>query len=129
LCFRELSSEEFFHSTIAQALERSTRVTLDPPFLGGDRLEIEAHRAAFRDLTVTTERLELLAAVLEAMRRCHGKALSDLGVERQFRRIFLTGGGAESVQRLLPEYADATVHRFEEGSLRGIARLFHPAGA
>lgn len=127
LCFRDQEPAEFYQTTIDAALGRTTRVTLDPPYLGGDRLEIEAHRAAFRDLTVTTDRLDLLAAVLEAMRRQHAKALSDLGANQAFQRIFLTGGGADVVQRLLPEYSGSNVYHFEEGSLRGVARLF-PGG-
>jgi xylulokinase len=124
LCFRDQSEQEYYERTIPAAEEHRTKVTLDPPYLGGDRLEIEAHRAAFRDLTLTTDRLDLLAAVLEAMRRQHRKALADLGLGERFQRIFLSGGGAEVVHMLLPEYAGAAVHMLEEGSLRGVARLF-----
>jgi xylulokinase len=124
LCFHDQGGEEFYHKTIPQALGHKTRVTLDPPYLGGDRLEIEAHRAAFRGLTVTTERLDLLAALLEAMVRHHRKAVADLGVGERFERVFLTGGGAEVVRRLVPEYATADVRELEEGSLLGVARLF-----
>ena len=53
---------EFYERTLPAAGNRRTRVTLDPPHLGGDRLEIEAHRAAFRDLTLATDRMDLLAA-------------------------------------------------------------------
>ena len=52
LCFREQSEAEFYERTVPAASHRTTRVLLDPPFLGGDRLEIEAHRAAFRELTL-----------------------------------------------------------------------------
>jgi xylulokinase len=124
LCFREQSAEEFFDKTMNIALERQTRVTLDPPFLGGDRLEIEAHRAAFRDLELHTDRLDLLAALLEALRRRHRDALAALDQGDRFKRIFLAGGGAEIVHRLLPEYASAQVHMLQEGSLLGVARLF-----
>ena len=124
LCFREQTSEEFYEKTIPLARQRQTRVTLDPPYLGGDRLEIEAHRAGFRDLTLAADRLDLLAAVLEAMLRCHRKALTTLGQGDQFARIFLTGGGAELIHRLIPEYAAAKVHVLEEASLFGVARLF-----
>jgi xylulokinase len=124
LCFREQNTEEFYERSVPAALGRETVVTLDPPYLGGDRLEIEACRAAFRDLTLSTDRLDLLAAVLNEMKRQHYKALADLGLGDRFRRIFLTGGGAAVVQRLIPEYAAATVHPLEEGSLRGVARLF-----
>ena len=126
LCFHEQPEQEFFEHTVPAALHHPTRVTLDPPFLGGDRLEIEAHRAAFRDLTLTTGRLDLLSALLAAMQRHHRQALADLGVGERFERIFLTGGGAEVVRQLIPEYAGTAVHLLEEGSLRGVARLFEP---
>jgi xylulokinase len=124
LCFHDQSEAEFYQKTVALARQHKSRVTLDPPYLGGDRLEIEAHRASFRDLTITTDRLDLLAAVLEAMVRWHRKALADLGVGERFERIFLTGGGADVVRQLLPEYATAEVIEFAEGSLLGVARLF-----
>lgn len=126
LCFRDQTAEQFFARTVPEAVERKTLVTLDPPFLGGDRLEIEAHRAAFRDLTLATDRLDLLAALLQEMRRQHEKALTALGAGDRFRRIFLTGGGVDVVRRLIPRYADAAVQIVEEGSLRGVARLFLP---
>src|SRR5262249_52462000 len=124
LCFRDQAEDEFYRKTIPLAREHGTRVTLDPPFLGGDRLEIEAHRAAFRELTVTTDRLDLLAALLEAMVRPHRRALAHLGQGERFGRVFLTGGGAEVVRQLIPEYATADVREFAEGSLLGVARLF-----
>jgi hypothetical protein len=52
--------------------------------------------------------------------------LAALGMGDQFHRIFLTGGGAEIVRQLIPGYHDRTVQLFEEGSLRGVARLFRP---
>src|SRR5262249_12606712 len=61
-------------------------------------------------------------------RREHRKALAALGLGERFGRVFLTGGGAEVVRHLLPGYAGATVHEVEEGSLRGVARLFVPGG-
>jgi xylulokinase len=129
LCFRDQSPHTFYEHTIPDAMRRTSTVTLDPPYLGGDRLEIEAHRAGFRDLTLGTDRLDLAAALLEAMRRRHREALTALGVGEQFARIFLTGGGAAVVRQLLPEYAGPAVHMLEEGSLRGVARLFQPASA
>jgi sugar (pentulose or hexulose) kinase len=124
LCFRDQAAPDFFEKTIAEALQCSTRVTLDPPFLGGDRLEIEAHRAAFRDLTLATDRIELLTALLEAMRRRHRAAVADLGLGDSFERIFLSGGGADVVRRLLPEYSERKVQFLKEASLCGVAHLF-----
>jgi sugar (pentulose or hexulose) kinase len=127
LCFSEQSEAEFYGRTIAEARGRATRITLDPPFLTTDRLEIEAHRAAFRDLTLSTERLDLLAAVLEAFQRCHRKAMASLAQGDRFRRIYLTGGGADIARELIPEYAAADIQTLEQGSLRGVARLFQPS--
>lgn len=101
-------------------------VVLDPPFLGGDRLEIEPRTAAFRRLTLAADRTDLLAALLHAMRRHHQTALAGLG-PRRFDRIFLSGGGADVVRRLLadlPQYADARIQLLQEASLHGAARLF-----
>jgi sugar (pentulose or hexulose) kinase len=128
LCFREVDEKDFYHRLVAEALARPTAVTLDPPFLGGDRLEIEAHHAAFRELTLSGDRLDLLAAVLAAMRAWHDRALAALGLGPGFERIFLTGGGAEVVRRLIPSYAGAAVHPLEEASLCGVARLWKEDG-
>jgi sugar (pentulose or hexulose) kinase len=124
LCFRDQSEDDFFARTVPEALGRDTRVTLDPPYLGGDRLEIEAHRAGFRDLTLEADRLDLLAALLQEMRRQHYRAVQALGCGERFGRVFLSGGGAAVVRRLIPEYAGAAVHPLEEGSLHGVAWLF-----
>lgn len=124
LCFREQSAEEYYQQTIPAALERDTSAVLDPPFLGGDRLEIEPRRAAFRELGLATDRLDLLAALLNAMRAHHREALAALGQGSVFQRVFLTGGGADVVRRLLPEYARQDIVQIEEASLRGVARLF-----
>jgi sugar (pentulose or hexulose) kinase len=127
LCFRDQTEQEFYQQTVPAANLHATRVHLDPPFLGGDRLEIEAHRAAFRDLTLTADRLDLLAAVVQAMVRCHDKIMAVLGNGQKCKRIVLTGGGAETIHRLLPHYANARVELVEEGSLCGVARLFQGA--
>jgi sugar (pentulose or hexulose) kinase len=124
LCFRDQSADEFYTKSIPAADRRTPSVVLDPPFLGGDRLEIEAKRAGFRELTLATERLDLLAAVLHAMREQHAKALATLGMGTSFARVFLTGGGAEVVRGLIPHYTGGNVHFLHEGSLRGVARLF-----
>jgi xylulokinase len=124
LCFREQSEDEFYGSTIPRARERMPRVSLDPPFLAGDCLEIEACRAAIRDLELTTDRLDLLAAVLGAMIKRHRETVENLGVGASFRRIFLAGAGAERVPRILPDYETATIETLSDGALRGVARLF-----
>jgi len=127
LCFRDQEKKEFHERTIPEALGRQTRVLLDPPHLGGDPLEIEAHRAAFRNLTLQADRLDLLAALLQEMQRQHRTAIEALGHEIPFRRIVLTGEGRDMVRRVLPECASGEL--LEDASLRGVARLFHQAGS
>jgi sugar (pentulose or hexulose) kinase len=124
LCFRDQPDEEFYERTIPQVEGRTSTVLLDPPFLGGDRLEIEPQRAAFRELTLATDRLDLLTALLTTMRQKHSEALVALGIGHRPGRVFLTGGGAAIVRRLVPEYADTVIELLEEGSLRGVAKLF-----
>ncbi len=124
LCFQDQPETAFYERTIPEARGRTTRVVLDPPYLGGDRLEIEACRAAFRDLTLAADRVDLVAAILQAMQRGHREALASLQVGERFRRVFLTGGAAEVVHQLLPGYEGASVAVLDEGSLRGVARLF-----
>jgi len=126
LCFRDQTETEFYGQTIMEARSRSTQVELEPAYLGGDRLEIESRQAAFRELTLSTGRMDLLAALLKALECKHREALAALGMGNNFHRVYLTGGGAEVVRQLIPEYASAKVNFLEEGSLRGVAYLFRP---
>ncbi len=122
LCFRDQPADQFFGQTVPAAIGRETAVRLDPPFLGGDRLEIEPVRAALRELALTTTREDVLAAVLAAMRDGHAAAVAALGLGDHFDRVVLTGGAAGVVKELLPEYAGAAV--LDEAAARGVARLF-----
>lgn len=127
LGFHDHADDEFYEHTIPAVAGRATEVELDPPYLGGDRLEIEPRVAHFTNLTLAVRREDLLAAVLAAMRRGHREAMAAVGRDAaSVDRVFLTGGGADAVRRLLPEYASARIHLISEGSLRGVARLFDP---
>ena len=67
------------------------------------------------------------SAVLKAMTRGHRAALAALDrVPADLDRVVLTGGAADAVRHVLPEYAAARIEGLEEGSLRGVARLFDP---
>jgi xylulokinase len=129
LCFGEYQTvdriNEFYQQVIPQAATLRTNVRLDPPYLGGDRLEIEARRAAFGELTLSTNRMDLLAALLAAMREGYRQAHVALDWESQpEKRIFLTGGGSEILRAIIPELANRKIELIEEGALRGVARLF-----
>ena len=125
LCFRDQTSDQFFSKTIATAKQRAPGVVhLDPPYLGGDRLELEPRSAGFQGLTLTTDRLDLLAALLAGMRDGHQRALLELGLPAPPTRIVVTGGGADVVRNLIPAYAGDNVDWLPQASLRGVARLF-----
>jgi xylulokinase len=127
--YRQARRDYFDRIVKHQALHHQTSVRLDPPFLGGDRLEIEERAAAFVGLRLHVRPLDLLAAVLQGMREGHTSAYRHLGVDRPWRRIILTGGGADIVRLLdLPEYRGVPIEFLDEGSLRGVARLFYPTG-
>jgi xylulokinase len=130
LCFQDQTRAQFFSSTMAQALAAihkgvgPERPALDPPFLGGDRLNIETSTAAFRNLTLSTTRLDLLVTLLREMRKQHDQAVANLDLPGPIRRVILTGGGAEVVRKLIPAYEQLPLQTLEEGSLRGVAQLF-----
>jgi hypothetical protein len=122
LCFFDETPEQFYDETAELAFHRVTSVRLDPPYLGGDRLELEACEAGFRHVTLGTHRLDLLAAVFHAMEEGHHEALQALGMGAPFSRVCITGRAAKIVQKL---FADIErVEFLEEGALRGVARLF-----
>ena len=125
LCFRDQPADTFYSKTVLEAAKIDPDVKFDPPFLGGDRLEIEARRAAIRELTLASSREELLSALLVAMRSGHRTAFAALDWgDEPIRRIVLTGGGSEVVRAILPEYATAKIETITEGAMRGVARLF-----
>src|SRR5262249_52943506 len=96
-----------------------------PPFLGGDRLQIDARRAAFHDLTLASDRMDLLAALLAAMREGYRAAFAALDWESPPpSRIVLTGGGHETLRRLLREWGAGNGETIDEAAMRGVARLF-----
>ncbi len=125
LCFADLSPKKYYDYAIPEAAKRATTVQLNPPFLGGDRLEIEPRRAAFHELNLSTDRMDLLAALLVSMREGHRAALSALDLNPEdVGRIYLTGGGLDTLRTILPEFATADVETIDEGALRGVARLW-----
>lgn len=123
LCFSDLSEARFYGQVIDQAAEMAPPTVLDPPFLGGDRLQIDPCPAGFTGLSLDTDRTELLAAILVAMKKHHYEALFELELAGPFRRVVLSGGGCEVVRRLIPDLADRAVV-VHDGAVRGAGKLF-----
>jgi len=124
LCFADTGEASFYGTILEQALQRHPAVTLEPPFLGGDRLEIDEKRAGFKGLTLAVDRIDLFAALLVAMRNAHRVAWANLERPTPPRRVFLSGGGATVLRRLLPEYGELEVIELDQASLLGVGRLF-----
>lgn len=125
LCFRDQPVSDYYGKTVPAALSWQPHgVRLEPFFLGGDRLEVAARTASFQGLHLQTDRMDLLAALLQGMLAGHRLALAQLELNATPTRVFLSGGGAEIVRGLVPEYGQIPVEQPEQASLRGVARLF-----
>ncbi|GIW79807.1 MAG: hypothetical protein KatS3mg105_1614 [Gemmatales bacterium] len=123
LCFAEMSETTFFEEALDRAVEQQTSVCFDPPWLAGHPLAVEAQHASFRGLCSATERIELLAAMVQALRRGWRRALRTLGLERP-GRLFLSGGNVSVWKKVLPELAGISIHEVQDASLRGAAIMF-----
>ena len=119
LCYRDHTEDDFFTGAVPAAAKKSTGVRLDPPYLGGDRLQVEEQRAAFGGLTLTSTRDDLLAALLKAMRDGHDAAYEALDRQTPPNRVVLTGGAADVVKLLIPSYASAGRGRGRRGGHEG----------
>lgn len=124
LCFSEQAEAEFYDRTIPQALARQSLASFDPPFLAGDVDSIETCRASFRDLTLTTDRHEFVAALIQALLRRQRQALAALEVVNPQGRIVLTGPGANLMGRLLSEFHEARIEIRPIEPILGIPKLF-----
>jgi sugar (pentulose or hexulose) kinase len=124
LCFREQSESTFWQESLAEAQKRSTRVALEPAYLCDDAWEIETHRAAFRDLTLKSDRIDLLAAALRAICTQYARARSNVGIDGTPRRLFLVDQDVELFERLVPDCTQSKKTSLQNAALRGIAKLF-----
>src|SRR5207245_10038810 len=104
------------------ALTQPGSPMLDPSFLGGDRLEIEAHRASFRDLTLTNRSHRSIGRSFgrHAARPSPSRSRFKLG--RQFRACLSHRRRRGNRPALDPEYASEKVRLFQECSLRSEER-------
>jgi sugar (pentulose or hexulose) kinase len=128
VAFQDQSLEQFTRQTIATAMNRRTPVTLEPANLCGDDLEIELHRASLRNLTIATDRIDLLAAVLNSVRDQHLRARANVGIREKSGRLFFADDTLQDFRIHLPGYAQSDVVDLQDAALRGIARLFAAIG-
>jgi len=98
------------------------------PYLAGDRTSIEQAHGAFTNLTLSTTRQDMLAAMVDALAHASSARLPLLqadGARRIDRNVYVTGGVQHGLGKLL--YRDwGKGWRFkavEEATLKGLARL------
>jgi hypothetical protein len=73
---------------------------------------------------LTADRIELLAAVLQAIRSEHVRARNNVCVDVVPRRIHLVDQDTELFDRLLSKYSGAEKVTLQQAALRGVAKLF-----
>ncbi|MGA2583435.1 MAG: FGGY family carbohydrate kinase [Tepidisphaeraceae bacterium] len=97
------------------------------PYLAGERTSIEQKRAAFHGLTLGTTRLEMLAAVVDALARASAvrvELLKSLSAKID-RNVMTSGGSARRLNRILHRDWPGhwQFHFRDEATLRGLSRL------
>jgi xylulokinase len=97
------------------------------PYLAGERTSVEQRKAAFTGLTLSTNREQMLAAVIEALAAASAARLDlfgELGV-KILRRVMVTGGAKGGLAELFHRDWKGKWEFWEEkeATLRGLGRL------
>ena len=135
--FGELPKAKFWQlvAKLARRESKSGKVAGEPPtgtvrfepYLAGERTSVEQRRAAFTELTLSTTREQMLAAVAEALAEASAarlKLFAELRVP-MLRRVMLTGGAQGGLADLLHRDWPGkwTFYVEKEATLRGLCRL------
>jgi len=127
--FREMSEQNFYRLVRKMARESKGRTASEgvvfEPYLAGDRASIEQKRAAFRGLTLSTTREQILQAVIDALAAASGERLKLLKFPgaKMRRTVFVSGGTARVMGEVLHRDWPGK-WKFEaegEASLRGLS--------
>jgi len=131
---REMTSEDFFHRYLPRVIEDyfQSAASWELPeydvFLAGDRYSTADRRAAFRALTLDTDREKLLMAVIRGNNLYMARHLREMGEKVCLsRRVHLTGGGlSDAFLRCKKTWmGEFDYVRKENSSLLGAAQLAH----
>ena len=132
--FRDLDGKAFWRlvgqlgGTNRSSKKSDTPATVHfDPYLAGERTSVEQRRAAFTELTLSTTREQMLAAVIDALAKASGARLdlfSQLGVQIR-RRVMTTGGAKGGLGELFHRDWKGRWRFYEEkeATLRGLAKL------
>jgi xylulokinase len=127
--FAELSQARF--RTLVRRLARRGGAGLDDvifePYLAGERTSIEQRRAAFRGLTLSTTREQMLQAMLDALARASAARLTllETGDVKILRNVIVSGGAADRLDQIFQRDWPGrwSFQRETEASLRGLKSL------
>jgi xylulokinase len=107
--------------------DSSTGTVQFEPYLAGERTNVEQRQGAFRGLTLSTTREQMLAAVIQSLVEASAARLELFQALRipMRRRVMLTGGSADGLAALLHREWKGkwTFYVEEEATLRGLAKL------
>ncbi len=99
--FSDLSTAQFFRR-ISQLSRPTEGTPVFDPHLAGDRMSIDQPRGAFTDLSLSTTRDDMLAAVVESLARASAARVPLLRKVTQLRRdVVVSGGVADGLSKVL----------------------------
>ena len=129
---REMTADDFFDRYVPQVIDDFFKSRWDLPdydvFLAGDRYSTADRRAAFRSLSLDTDREKMLMAVIRGNTLYMARHLKEMcGKVQLSRRIHCTGGGlSEAMIRCKKEWMGEYEYiRTDNSSLLGAAQLAH----
>jgi xylulokinase len=121
--FSDLSERDFY-----RLIQRSqSRGTVEfEPYLAGDRASVEQRRGAFRGLSLSTTREQMLAAIVDALARASAERielLNSTGTTLR-RRVMISGGGGGLARVMHRDWRGRwTFWSEDEATLRGLSIL------
>jgi xylulokinase len=123
--FREVPQNDFYK--LASKLTRKKSAVIFDPYLAGERAEMDQKQAAFRNLTLSTTREEMLIAVIDALATASAarlKLLESRGT-KILKTVLTSGGTAAALKNILHrDWPGEWIFHYEsEASLRGLSVL------
>jgi xylulokinase len=122
-------SESAFWKMVGRLFSKRRAFTVQfSPYLAGDRVGVEQLRASFTGLTLATDRLDMLASLIDALARASADRLPTLAAQpvRMHHRVMLSGGGSRGPMRkvLHRDWPGRwTFFERDEATLRGLGTL------
>jgi sugar (pentulose or hexulose) kinase len=123
--FPDLSDEQFY-ALVAKCRRGSSGAVQFEPYLAGDRAAVEQRRGAFKGLTLSTTRQQMLAAIVDALARASAQRLELLQSTgtRLCTRVMVSGGAGGLSDLMHRDWRGRwSFWTEDEATLRGLAIL------